>query len=140
MDRKFSVFLALLGTALASFAINWDNAWIRGTTPGGKVFFEPNEEMAFSLTLEGVKEALPANTYFVDWERRGDDGLSSRRRARSRVSSAWRRTSSRRTGSASRRTTAGRSACSSRAARGCVRTRFRWRRSRRTTTPSGRGV
>ncbi len=81
MDRKFSVFLALLGTTLASFAINWDNAWIRGTTPGGKVFFEPNEEMAFSLTLEGVKEALPADTYFVDWERRGDDGMTERGRA-----------------------------------------------------------
>ena len=81
MDRKFSVFLALLGTTLASFAINWDNAWIRGTTPGGKVFFEPNEEMAFSLTLEGVKEALPVDTYFVDWERRGDDGVTERGRA-----------------------------------------------------------
>lgn len=81
MDRKFSVFLALLGTTLASFAINWDNAWIRGTTPGGKVFFEPNEEMAFSLTLEGVKEALPADTYFVDWKRRGDDGVTERGRA-----------------------------------------------------------
>ena len=81
MDRKFSVFVALLGTTLASFAINWDNALIRGTTPSGKLFFEPNEEMAFTLTLEGVKEALPADTYFVDWERRGDDGVTEKGRA-----------------------------------------------------------
>jgi len=45
------------------------------------VFFEPNEEMVFTLKLEGVKEVIPADTYFVDWERRGDDGLSEKGRA-----------------------------------------------------------
>lgn len=61
-------------TAFAG-TVDWDQAMIRGTTPGGKIFFEPGEEMVFTLTLEGVKEPLPADTYFVDWERRGDDGL-----------------------------------------------------------------
>ncbi len=73
----FGVSLA----ALAAWGVNWDQALIRGTTPGGKMFFEPNEEMAFTLTLEGVKETLPPDTYFVDWERRGDDGLTEKGRA-----------------------------------------------------------
>ncbi|HNX35482.1 MAG TPA: acetylxylan esterase [Kiritimatiellia bacterium] len=77
--KQFFVTAVLVATvfACAAFAgtVDWDQALIRGTTPGGKIFFEPNEEMAFTLTLEGVKETLPADTYFVDWERRGDDGL-----------------------------------------------------------------
>ena len=60
---------------------NWDNASITGTTPGGKVFFEPGEEMVFTLKLEGMEETLPPDTYFVDWERRGDDGLVQKGRA-----------------------------------------------------------
>ena len=60
---------------------NWDNASITGTTPNGKVFFEPGEEMVFTLKLEGMEETLPPDTYFVDWERRGDDGLVEKGRA-----------------------------------------------------------
>ncbi len=64
-----------------AWSLNWDSALIMGTTPGGKMFYAPGEEMAFTLKLEGMKEPLPADTYFVDWERRGDDGLVERGRA-----------------------------------------------------------
>ncbi len=78
--KKLSWMLGVSLAALAAWGVNWDQALIRGTTPGGKMFFEPNEEMAFTLTLEGVKETLPPDTYFVDWERRGDDGLTEKGR------------------------------------------------------------
>ena len=149
--RKIGLTAGLAFAAFLAQAVNWDNALIRGTTPGGKLFFEPGEEMAFTLVLEGVKEALPPDTYFVDWERRGDDGLVEKGRAPLPFpkDGLVLKTKSAKpgfvcleanvvTGGASPRTTAGRSACSSRAARGCVRTRSRWRRSRRTTTRSGR--
>ena len=79
--RKIGLTAGLAFAAFLAQAVNWDNALIRGTTPGGKLFFEPGEEMAFTLVLEGVKEALPPDTYFVDWERRGDDGLVEKGRA-----------------------------------------------------------
>ena len=67
--------------ALAACAVNWDAALVRGTTPNGRLFYAPGEEMAFSLVLEGVKGEIPADTYFLDWERRGDDGLVEKGRA-----------------------------------------------------------
>ena len=77
--KKLVTATFLLGAA--AYGLNWDNALIMGTTPGGKMFYEPGEEMVFTLKLEGMKEPLPADTYFVDWERRGDDGLKERGRA-----------------------------------------------------------
>ncbi len=78
-DAAFAA--ALLAGGGSAFAVNWDRAQINGTTPGGKVFYEPGEEMVFTLKLEGLKEPLPPGTYFVDWERRGDDGLTEKGRA-----------------------------------------------------------
>ena len=77
--KKLVTATFLLGAA--AYGLNWDNALIMGTTPGGKMFYAPGEEMVFTLKLEGMKEPLPADTYFVDWERRGDDGLKERGRA-----------------------------------------------------------
>ena len=74
--------LALAAAAwAAAWAVNWDAALIRGTTPNGKMFYAPGEEMVFSLVLEGAKGEIPADTYFLDWERRGDDGLTEKGRA-----------------------------------------------------------
>ena len=72
---------ALLVCGGSALALNWDEATLTGTTPYGRVFFNPGEEMVFTLKLEGVNEPLPADTYFVDWERRGDDGLTEKGRA-----------------------------------------------------------
>ena len=79
MKKTCLAAFVLLGAT--AYGLNWDNALIMGTTPGGKMFYEPGEEMVFTLKLEGMKDPLPANTYFVDWERRGDDGLKERGRA-----------------------------------------------------------
>jgi len=43
--------------------------------------FAPGEEMVFSIRLEGVRGDVPPDTYFVDWERRGDDGIVEKGRA-----------------------------------------------------------
>ena len=79
MKKTCLAAFVLLGAT--AYGLNWDNALIMGTTPGGKMFYEPGEEMVFTLKLEGMKEPLPTGTYFVDWERRGDDGLKERGRA-----------------------------------------------------------
>ena len=79
MKKTCLAAFALFGAV--AYGLNWDNALIMGTTSGGKMFYEPGEEMVFTLKLEGMKEPLPADTYFVDWERRGDDGLKERGRA-----------------------------------------------------------
>ena len=76
-----ALFLVLSGSAAQLSSNAWDSAMIRGTTPGGKILFEPGEEMTFTLKLEGMNEPLPPNVYFVDWERRGDDGLTEKGRA-----------------------------------------------------------
>ncbi|HBO98842.1 MAG TPA: hypothetical protein DD637_03245, partial [Verrucomicrobia bacterium] len=75
--------LLMLGVlaALSAGALDWDSTLIRGTTPGGRMFYEPGEEMSFSLVLEGMTNAVPADTYFLDWERRGDDGVVEKGRA-----------------------------------------------------------
>ena len=78
---KLKSFLLLLLAALSAGALDWDSALIRGTTPDGRLFYAPGEEMAFSLVLEGMTNAVPADTYFLDWERRGDDGLVEKGRA-----------------------------------------------------------
>ena len=66
--------------ALSLSAVNWDGASISGTTPGGRMCFGLGEEIVLTLLLDGVDEPLPAETYFVDWERRGDDGKRERGR------------------------------------------------------------
>ena len=75
---KKSCFVAFVLLGAAAYGLNWDNALIMGTTPGGKMFYAPGEERVFTLKLEGMKEPLPADTYFVDWERRGDGGIDDR--------------------------------------------------------------
>lgn len=80
--KKLALMWAALGLAFSVFAaVNWDNALVRGTTPNGKLFYAPGEEMTFSLILEGVTNDVPEGAYFLDWERRGDDGLTEKGRA-----------------------------------------------------------
>lgn len=83
-EMKNAAKVVFASAALACWtvfgAISWDEAMIVGTTPGGKIFYNPGEEMVFTLKLEGVKGEIPADTYFVDWERRGDDGLTEKGR------------------------------------------------------------
>ena len=72
--KSFVTLCAVFCGVLSLPAVNWDGASISGTTPDGRMCYGRNEEIVLTLNLEGVNEPLPANTYFIDWERRGDDG------------------------------------------------------------------
>ncbi len=67
--------------AAAAKSVDWDSAWLSGSLGRDCPFFAPGEEMAFSIRLEGVKGDIPEGAYFVDWERRGDDGIVEKGRA-----------------------------------------------------------
>lgn len=83
-------FIACLAFSLAVLSalskttadeLNWDQALVRGTTPNGKIVYSVGEEMTFMLRLEGVKGEVPADVYFLDWRRCGDDGKTEAGRA-----------------------------------------------------------
>ena len=67
--------------AAAATPVDWDSAWLSGSLGRDCPFFAPGEEMAFAIRLEGAKGDIPPDTFFVDWERRGDDGLVEKGRA-----------------------------------------------------------
>ena len=69
----------LLAAAMA--AVDWNSALVVGSTPGGKLRFAVGEPIEFSLELKDVKGEIPSGKYFLDWERRGDDGKSEKGRA-----------------------------------------------------------
>ncbi len=56
-------------------SVNWDGAQLVGSLGRDNPFFSPGEEMVFTIRLQGAKGDIPPDTYFVDWERRGDDGV-----------------------------------------------------------------
>ena len=62
-------------------SVNWDSAWLSGSLGRDCPFFAPGEEMVFSIRLEGADGDIPPDTFFVDWERRGDDGIVKKGRA-----------------------------------------------------------
>jgi len=62
--------------------VNWDAAQLVGRLVGrDDPFFAPGEEMVFEIRLDGAKGEIPPDAYFVDWERRGDDGVVEKGRA-----------------------------------------------------------
>ena len=61
--------------------MNWDTAWLSGSLGRDNPVFAPGEEMSFTIRLKGVEGDIPPDTYFVDWERRGDDGVTEKGRA-----------------------------------------------------------
>ncbi len=74
MKTLASLFIAMI-TAASANAVNWDAAWLSGSLGRSDPFFAPSEEMVFTIRLEGAQGDIPPDTYFVDWERRGDDGI-----------------------------------------------------------------
>ena len=82
MNKTLLTWCAAGGLSLAAVAeaVVWDDALIVGHTNGGKCFYEPGEEMVFTLRLEGVKGELPAGAYFIDWNRWANDGKTERGR------------------------------------------------------------
>ncbi len=61
-------------------SIDWEQAFL-ACSPGRECpFYSPGEEMVFTLRLQRAKGEIPPDTYFVDWERRGDDGVTEKGR------------------------------------------------------------
>ena len=81
MKLMTTVFLAAFA-ALASFADTevFDKAWLKGTTEKAPIFYNPGETMVFTIKPQGIKGEIPANTYFLKWERSGDDGITEKGR------------------------------------------------------------
>ena len=66
----FCAVLGLLGAG------ELDSAVLHGETDKARAIdYKPGETMTFTLPLQGVK-ALPPDTYFIDWKRTGDDGIT----------------------------------------------------------------
>ena len=81
LKNHFAVAAAVFMAFVAAADVNWDEALLVGGVQRECPFFKPNEEMIFSLQLEGAKGDIPPDVYFVDWERRGDDGVTEKGRA-----------------------------------------------------------
>ncbi len=56
------------------FAVVCSNAWVKGFTNKASVGYKVGEDITFTLSFQGVTNAIPAGTYFYQWKRTGDDG------------------------------------------------------------------
>ena len=52
-----------------------DFAWFKGVTDKNPLEYKPGEEMVFTLALQNLSGEIPADRYFLRWERTGDDGI-----------------------------------------------------------------
>ena len=77
----FACSSAVSSGADPAASVDWDSALLVGSLGHATPFFAPGEEMVFAIRLEGAKGEIPPDTYFVDWERRGDDGVTENGRA-----------------------------------------------------------
>ena len=51
-------------------------AWLKGTTDKDPLSYKPGEEMVFTVAPQNIRGDIPMGTYFLKWERTGDDGVS----------------------------------------------------------------
>ena len=80
--RRAAAALAMTAAATAATAEpDWKNAMLSGSLGRDCPFFAPGEEIELSIRLEGAAGEIPEGVYFVDWERRGDDGVVEKGRA-----------------------------------------------------------
>ena len=78
--KKLGVAVLVAFAMLANLASAgiFDDTWLKGTTDKEPVFYKPGETMVFTIEPQNVKGEIPANTYFLKWERSGDDGVSEK--------------------------------------------------------------
>ncbi len=72
---KWAIALASLMGASLLFAGPLDKAWMKGTTDKNPLLYKPGEEMVFTIEPQNIRGDIPAGTYFLKWERTGDDGV-----------------------------------------------------------------
>ena len=78
MKRLLITFAAACAAHFAFAAGELEDAVLHGETDKPRAIdYKPGEEMTFTLSLQGVKE-IPQDTYFILWERTGDDGLTEK--------------------------------------------------------------
>ncbi len=70
---RFTLFSAFALAAASVFAGELDKGLLRGSTNKRAIDYAPGEEMVFTITLDRI-EKLPAGSWFIQWERYGDDG------------------------------------------------------------------
>ena len=76
MKRLIAAIFAIGAAQFAFAAGELEDAVLHGETDKPRAIdYKPGEEMTFTLSLQRVKE-LPPDTYFISWERTGDDGLT----------------------------------------------------------------
>lgn len=85
-----SLFSAIaVGVGLSAFGGGLDEAFLIGKTDKERPFYARGEKMVFTLELRGAKE-VPADRYYIDWERTGDDGKSEKGEISLPMKGAWR--------------------------------------------------
>ena len=73
-----AIALASFMGASLLFAGPLDKAWMKGTTDKDPLSYKPGEEMVFTVTPQNIRGDIPKGTYFLKWERTGDDGVSEK--------------------------------------------------------------
>ena len=74
----WAIALASLMGASLLFAGPLDKAWMKGTTDKNPLLYKPGEEMVFTIEPQNIRGDIPVGTYFLKWERTGDDGVSEK--------------------------------------------------------------
>jgi len=81
MKRIATAFFIASAACLAFASSGLDNAVLHGETDKERATeYKPGEEMVFTLSVQGADQ-IPADTYFIQWSRSGDDGFKSSGRA-----------------------------------------------------------
>ncbi len=71
--KSTKLFFLAFAASAAVFAGELDKALLRGSTDKRAIDYAPGEEMVFTLKLDRVQK-LPAGSWFIQWNRYGDDG------------------------------------------------------------------
>ena len=77
MKRITATALAALIVTVSFAGTNvLQKAWLKGTTDKDPLSYKPGEEMVFTVAPQNIRGDIPRGTYFLKWERTGDDGVS----------------------------------------------------------------
>lgn len=75
---KKALVIGVVALAFGLFAGPFDTAVLHGETDKEcAIDYAPNEEMTFTISLDGATE-FPPDSYFIKWTIQGDDGMKKR--------------------------------------------------------------
>ncbi|MGN0852032.1 MAG: acetylxylan esterase [Kiritimatiellia bacterium] len=70
---KMRIFPLFVLAVAAAGAGELDDGLLRGRTDRDRPYYEPGEEMVFTLKLDRIRK-FPEGKWFISWDRSGDDG------------------------------------------------------------------